>query len=229
MKIESNFKPLQPLSAEAKAEKLDSNLREAAKMYEGYFLNEMVRAMRSTVKRDENAPLKQNFAEKIFEGQLDQQYVDGWSKKGGVGLADMIHEQISEKYAQTQQKRSFFPKGPLPIAPKKEMQGIPSDSIQMKSLPPGPQSKLEYRFEVPNPSGGGFDVQAPAPGRVIENRSLAEGWNVVRLDHGQGMTSEMTFPGQQAEMSVNSDVQPGQKLGVLDPSRPVLAWKLDWS
>ncbi len=228
MKIESGFKPLQPLSAEAKAEKQDANLREAAKMYEGYFLNEMVRAMRSTVKRDEDSPMKQNFAEKIYEGQLDNQYVENWTNKGGIGLADMIHQQISDKYAQTQQKRSFFPKGPLPIAPKKEMMGAPVDSIQMKALPPGPQSKMEYRFEVPNPSGGAFEVQAPGAGRIIENRPLGEGWNVVRLDHGQGMSSEMTFPGQAAEIGVNTDIEAGQKLGQLDSKRPVLAWKLDW-
>lgn len=229
MKIESSFKPLQPLNAEQKAAKLDGDLREAAKMYEGYFLNEMVRAMRSTVQRDENSPMKQSFAEKIFEGQLDQQYVENWTNKGGIGLADMIHQQISDKYLATTKKSSFLPQGPLPIAPKKEMLQIPSDSIQMKAIKPGPEAKLEYRFEVPNPTGGTFEAQAPAKGTVIDARTIGEGWNMIKLDHGQGINSEMTFPGKLAENVLNKEVEPGQRLGVLDSSRPVLAWKLDWT
>jgi Rod binding domain-containing protein len=229
VKIDSSFKTLQPQSAEQKAAKVDGQLREAAKMYEGYFLNEMVRAMRSTIPRDENSPLKQSFAEKIFEGQLDQQYVENWSNKGGIGLADMIHQQISEKYLATAGKKSFLPQGPLPIAPKKEMLQVPADSIQMKAIKPGPEAKLEYRFEVPTPTGGTFEAQAPGKGTVSEARTIGEGWNLVKLDHGQGMSSEMTFPGKLAENVLNTEVEPGQKLGVLDSSRPVLAWKLDWT
>jgi Rod binding domain-containing protein len=229
VKIDSNFKTLQPQSVEQKAAKVDGQLREAAKMYEGYFLNEMVRAMRSTIPRDENSPMKQSFAEKIFEGQLDQQYVENWSNKGGIGLADMIHQQISDKYLATAAKKSFFPKGPLPIAPKKEMLQVPADSIQMKAIKPGPEANLEYRFEVPHPTGGAFEAQAPGKGTVSEARTIGEGWNLVKLDHGQGMSSEMTFPGKLAENVLNTEVEPGQKLGVLDSSRPVLAWKLDWT
>lgn len=229
MKIDSNFKTLQPQSAEQKAAKVDGQLREAAKMYEGYFLNEMVRAMRSTIPRDENSPLKQSFAEKIFEGQLDQQYVENWSNKGGIGLADMIHQQISDKYLATSGKKPFLPQGPLPIAPKKEMLQVPAESIQMKAIPSDPEAKLEYRFEVPHPMGGTFEAQAPGKGTVSEARTIGEGWNLVKLDHGQGMSSEMTFPGKLAENVLNTEVEPGQKLGVLDSSRPVLAWKLDWT
>lgn len=229
MKIDSTFKTLQPQSAEAKAQKLDGELREAAKMYEGYFLNEMVRAMRSTVQRDENSPMKQSFAEKIFEGQLDNQYVENWTNKGGIGLADMIHQQISDKYLATTKKNSFLPKGPLPIAPKKDALQVPSDSLQMKAIPPGPGAKLEYRFEVPTPSGGTFEAQAPVKGTVSAARTIGEGWNLIELDHGQGLKSEMTFPGKLAENVLNKEVEPGQRLGELDSSRPVLAWKLDWT
>jgi Rod binding domain-containing protein len=230
LKIQSSTLPIQP-NAEEKAAKLDGQLRDASQMYENYFLNEMVKAMRSTVHRD-GGMMKPSFAEKIFEGQLDQQYVDGWAKKGGIGLADMIHQQISERYqAATNQKKGVFSlKGSLPIAPKKEPHGIPAtDSMQMKAIPPGPQSKLEYRFEVPNPSGAPFEAQAPYAGKVVESKTLGEGWNLVKLDHGQGMSSELTFPGSLPEMGSGIEVEAGQKLGSIDSSRPVLAWKLDWT
>ncbi len=226
MKIQNGIS-LTPPSAEVKAQQQDKQLREAAEMYEGYFLDQMVRAMRSTVPKEDGI-LKKNFAEQIFTGQLDQKYVENWTKKGGVGLADMIYNQISER-VQAAGKQIPMNRGMLPIAPKSEAHGIPSsDSIQMKALPASPEAKLQYRFEVPNPSGAGFEAQAPLGGLVLESRKLSEGWNTVRLDHGQGLTSELTFPGQQAELVTGSEVQAGQRLGLLDSSRPVLAWKLDW-
>lgn len=231
MKIQSGFS-IKPDAPEAKAAKQDAALKDASKMYESYFLDQMVRAMRSTVNRD-NGIMKQNFAEKIFEGQLDSKYVEEWSNKGGVGLADMIYAQISEKVAANGRKPQLAPKGALPITPKKEALGLPAggaDSIQFKAIPTvDPQSKLEYRFEVPNPSGGEFEAQSPMAGRVLSTQSLGEGWSGITLDHGQGIKSEMTFPGRLAEMVIGDEVQTGQRLGVLDSSRPVLAWKLDWT
>ncbi|NJL26086.1 MAG: hypothetical protein HC902_13580 [Calothrix sp. SM1_5_4] len=50
MKIQSGFS-LQPPTAEARAEKQDQQLRDAAKMYETHFLNQMVKAMRLTTGR----------------------------------------------------------------------------------------------------------------------------------------------------------------------------------
>ena len=226
LKIQNGFS-LAPQTAEAKAKQQDTQLREAAEMYEGYFLDQMVRAMRSTIPKEEGI-LKKNFAEQIFQGQLDQQYTEAWTKKGGVGLADMIYSQINERM---QGMKAGNPqKGVIPIAPKKEVHGIPAaDSIQMKTLPAEPNAKLNYRFEIPSPSGGGFEAQSPMSGKVVESKSLSDGWNTVRLDHGQGLRSELTFPGSPAQISAGTEVEAGQRLGILDSSRPVLAWKLDWT
>ncbi len=99
----------------------------------------------------------------------------------------------------------------------------------MKSVPPGPQGKLEYRFEVPNPDGTPFEAQAPYAGQILESKTLGEGWNLVKLDHGQGLTSELTFPGSLPEIGAGKEIAAGQKLGRIDSARPVLAWKLDWT
>ncbi len=221
MKIQNGFS-LVPPSAETQAANLDKNLREAAQMYEGHFLNQMVKAMRATVNR-EGGVLRPNFAEKIFSDQLDSQYVENWSKKGGVGLADMIYDQIRERITASGKQDQMIPKGALPLAPKSH------DSIRMKSIPRDSGAGLHYRFEVPDPSGASHEAQAPMPGRVVESRPLSEGWNLIRLDHDLGIESELTFPGQLAQMSQGTDVESGQRLGLLDPSRPVLAWKLEWS
>jgi peptidoglycan hydrolase FlgJ len=229
LKIQPSALPIKQ-DPQEKAAKLDAQIRDASQMYETYFLGEMVKAMRSTVPRD-GGIMKPGFAEKIFEQQLDQQYVDGWAKKGGIGLADMIHEQVSAKFNATANRGSFsLKKGMMPVSPKQVPHSIPAtDSMQMKTIPRGESGGLEYRFEVPNPSGGTYEAQAPYSGRITDHKTLGEGWNLVKLDHGQGVSSELTFPGVLPEMVAGIDVKAGQKLGTLDPSRLVLAWKLDWT
>lgn len=219
MKIQNGFS-LKPLSPEERAAAQDQQLRAAAKMYENHFLNEMVKAMRKTVTRDENSPLKQNFAEKIFTEQLDQKYVDGWSEKGGVGLADMIYKQIKEQYFNNTKRDFSHPRGALPLKSG-------ADSVQMKMIPGGRTSALEYRFEVPDPSGEPVDVLAPFDGHIVSAAPLSDGWQSVKLDHGLGVTSELTFPGLMAAKVSQVPVKAGQKLGLIDPGRPVLAWNLD--
>jgi peptidoglycan hydrolase FlgJ len=221
---------LVPQSAEAKLKDQDAHLKDAAKMYETHFLNEMVKAMRSTVHNDDG-PIKPNFAEKIFSEQLDQQYVDGWANKGGVGLADMIYSQIKEKYYGSDHKQiQGIQKNMLPIAPQKSPIGIPStDSIQMKTIPSENPKSLGYRFEVPDASRGGFEVRSPMAGKLASVERLDQGWNILALDHGDGLTSRMTFPGQVTDSSIGRELTPGQRLGILDPSRPVLAWNLEQS
>lgn len=78
----------------------ETRLREAAQMYEEQFLGEMVKAMRRTI--PESDFMKPSSAEKIFREQLDQQYVEAWADKGGIGLADLIVDQIKEAQSQIQ-------------------------------------------------------------------------------------------------------------------------------
>ncbi len=229
MKIQSGIS-LTPPTQEAKAQAQDAQLRDAAKLYETHFLNEMVKSMRSTVGQQDGL-IKRNMAEKIFSEQLDQKYVDGWADRGGVGLADMIYNQIKEKYMGTKQQ-GFAPRPQvLPIQPKPNSLGIPpTESIQIQAIPTEPKdNKLSYRLTVPGAQGGGYDVRAPMPGRILSVQPLGQGWNSVRLDHGQGMSSELTFPGQVTDSATGGVLAAGEKLGALDPARPALAWNLEWT
>ena len=229
MKIQNGFS-LKPATPEAKAAHQDQALRDASKMYEHHFLNEMVKAMRSTVGQEDGL-IKRNMGEKIFSEQLDQQYVQGWTEKGGVGLADMIYTQIKDKYFASQQKHIPGLKHVLPISPKQDPHGIGSpDSIQFKAIPPQPgMGKIGYRFEVPNPSSGQFEVRAPMAGKIAAVNRLDQSWTSLDLDHGDGLRSELTFPGQVTDLGQGDSVEAGQRLGILDSARPALAWNLDWN
>lgn len=228
MKIQNGYS-LKPLPANEAAEKRDQQLRNAAKMYESHFMNEMVKAMRKTIPREDGL-IKHNFAEQIFTEQLDSKYVEGWSDKGGVGLADLIYNQLKDRFGGDAGKPIRAP-GALPLNPKKDPMNLNStDSIQMKAIPPSAGAKLEYRFQIQDPTiGSQYEAQAPFAGRILDAQTLEDGWNLVKLDHGQGLLTELTFPGSVTNLSPGTEVQTGQKLGSLDSSRPVLAWKLDWA
>ena len=227
MKVQNGFS-LKPLTPEARADKNEKQLRDAAKMYENHFLGQMMKSMRSTI-HHEDGFIKQGTGEKIFAEQLDQKYVDGWADKGGVGLADLIYSQIKERYMGTVKKDFSQPTRALPINPQKDPRGLKMpESVKVKMLPTQSQNSMEYRFEVPDPKGENFNAQAPLAGKVSGLQNVGEGWKSVSLDHGLGMNSEITFPGELAQIEVGDDVVAGAPLGRLSSPSPVVAWKLDW-
>ncbi|MDX9732296.1 MAG: rod-binding protein [Bdellovibrionales bacterium] len=82
----------------------DPRVMEAARMYEKYFLGQMTKAMRSTVQHSDLQ--QQSMGEKIYREQLDDQYVDAWTESGGIGLADMIHDELIGKMEMAKQRRT---------------------------------------------------------------------------------------------------------------------------
>lgn len=90
-------------------------MRKAAQAYEKYFLDEMVKAMRSTVPEGQGL-IKPSFAENLYKENLDQEYVKKWVESGGVGLSDLIYEQLKDQIGRTQGGAVRpGPSGPLPI------------------------------------------------------------------------------------------------------------------
>jgi peptidoglycan hydrolase FlgJ len=81
----------------------DKRVLDAAKMYEKYFLGQMMKAMRSTVAKSDLE--KTSMGEGIYRDQLDDQYVDSWGERGGIGLADMIHDELVGKAEMAKMRR----------------------------------------------------------------------------------------------------------------------------
>lgn len=71
-------------------------IRGVAELYEKQFLRDMVKQMRSTVSFSDVS--KPSFAEGYFSEQLDQEYVEKWGDGGGIGLGDMIYQQLISQY-----------------------------------------------------------------------------------------------------------------------------------
>lgn len=82
----------------------EAQIDNVSKMYEKHFLRELVKAMRSTVTPSEWT--QPGMAESIYRQNLDHEYVEQWGNEGGIGLADVIYDQIVFQYGKTGQKNS---------------------------------------------------------------------------------------------------------------------------
>jgi flagellar protein FlgJ len=204
-----------PLNKEAPTQAhLEDQLHKASEMYEQHFLNEMVKAMRSTIHKDDGF-LPPNMAENIFSEQLDQQYVEKWSAKGGIGLSDLIYEKMHER---------LFPKRDL---------GRPAGPVPFRHSPMPFDMKVEPKKDG---NGGRFlfrgdPSQSPAPpvvapwkGRVESAAMDSNGWSHVSLSHENQLRSQIAYRGQLAALEIGADVEEGQSIGILSPTDPILRW-----
>ena len=64
----------------------EARLRQASQMYEQRFLNSLVKQMRRTV--PESDLVKKNFAQQIYEQKMDENTVEKWTNKGGIGTTE---------------------------------------------------------------------------------------------------------------------------------------------
>lgn len=186
------------------------SVMKAAKLYESQFLREMVRAMRKSVPESEFMPA--SHAEKIFREQVDDNVVDDWSERGGVGIANLIYEKVMERYGNMLPKAR--PQGPINV--KSEVKTVP---VELK------KEDLTLKLQVQN---GSNEVRAPWNAKVISSQQLDQGWVSLLLDHGDlngGAKSTLLYKGTLLT-SENNEVLAGQRLGLLSPENQGILWRV---
>ncbi|MBP3284613.1 MAG: rod-binding protein [Clostridia bacterium] len=77
----------------------DKQLKEACQGFEAIFVNMMLSEMRKTV--PESGLMESSFANDTFTQMLDEEIAESVSKGKGIGIADMMYKQISEKLKNT--------------------------------------------------------------------------------------------------------------------------------
>lgn len=216
MKIEK-FRPLRQAPT---PQEMDQKLKDVAKLYENQFLREMVKSMRSTV--TDSGFIKKNQAEQIFSEKLDQQYVDNWSDKGGVGFADMIYKQLIEKYGPAMGIRPppARPQGPLPIDVKSQFTG---------HIKVDPQNQNKMQVEYKREAEGVETLQSPWSGMFKRHYQFAPDEHMVELLHDNGISSKIAFRGQVLPGAMGQEIQAGSSLAVLSPETKAFYWNLDLS
>jgi flagellar protein FlgJ len=198
-------------------------------MYEKHFLGEMMKAMRSTV--HESGFIQVNQAEKIFREQLDGEYVDKWSEKGGIGLSKVIYDQLIEKYGAQMgiKKTELKPMGPIALNEKSNF------TAHQFRHPGRSQEAMSYRISrTAPPVAGAQAVQAPenqvkAPwgGTLTTVRNLVDKQTLLEIEHDNGLKSQVVFKGELSQIETGKKVQAGETLGILSPEAKSLYWTVE--
>lgn len=211
--------PLQDIKPRAEQE---AKLREAAQMYERHFLNEIFKAMRKTVPEGEGI-LPGSFAQRIYRDQLDEQYVDAWKEKGGIGLTDMIFNQLKEQVL-GRDSNLPAPRGPLSVPSAAKPLGLPGQG-STKAISKGEQS-ASFILQCPphQQSGREREVASPWSGRLLQSFRSPGGRCVSRIDHGEGVESILNYIGYNSPSLVGERLEAGQKLGLMEAGNEAMAW-----
>lgn len=176
-------------------EQQDQKIRDVAQQYEKHFLRELMKSMRSTV--SDGGLVEKSQAEKIFSEQLDEQYVDQWGNSGGIGLADMIHKQLIEKFGVQMGIKAPLNgmRGPIPLQPRdkealgfKTTAGVDSLSFKFKDLSKSPR-------DLTNPFDG-----------VVTGMEQKDGESLLSIEHQNGFNSLLKFPTPMASLTTDANV-----------------------
>lgn len=216
-----------PLSLE-RSQTPESKVRDVAKLYEKQFLREMVAAMRQTV--HSSGLIQENMAEKIFREKLDNEYVEAWGDKGGIGLGDIIYNQLMEKYGQQLGLKNKIQKPQGPIALDNS-----SNSFRL-SKPINTHAEVQARqgstfvFErLKNVDvGESIKLKNPWEGRLVGQYNLESGEKVLDIEHVNGLKSKILFHGENlVEISKDEPIAAGATLGVVGPETQKVLWKVN--
>lgn len=198
----------------------EDKLRQVSEMYENYFVREMMKQMRATVQ--EGGFIKQNNAEKIFRGQLDDQYADQWVKAGGIGLSNLIYDQLVEKFGNQYgfKKSVDRPVGPLAIDNKSTFAGFVSRLPNSEDRTTG-----EITMKFQSAEGNKSELLNPWAGTLLSKNYLDMDQIQYRIKHDNGLESLImtrgTGLGPEQKLSLGDTIGAGQQLGWLSSASPL--------
>lgn len=227
-----NSRQLNPLGNSApmaeKPNKVTENkLREVAQLYENQFIREMMKQMRATVQ--ESGFIKKNNAEKIFQDQLDGQYADQWVQAGGIGLTDMIHQQLMDKYGERLGLRAPIekPHGPIDLNQKANFSGVTAGQTASAEGAPvtGP---VTFKLQAEDTKAP-VELKSPWAGVLLDKKYLEMDQIQYRIKHDNGLESLIltrgTGAGSEQNWATGDRIEAGQRLGWAGATSP-LFWTL---
>lgn len=206
----------------------DAKIRQAAQMYEQHFLGEMVKAMRQTVEHGQLT--EPTMAEKIYSEQLDGHYVESWAGRGGVGLADIIYNQVQDRFfnhggvAPRPQGPLHLQKGTTIKIDETRQHGIPV--VTPRSTIPNNDVSFLYEWNDADQNSRPHEVLSPYDGELLQSFRVGEDRQILKIAHNDGLLSTLSFMGQTKDLRLGDRVTAGQKLGALSPLAKGLTWQV---
>lgn len=188
-------------------------IRAAAREFESLFLHQLFKTMRSTV--PEGGLLDGGFGGQVFTDMLDMEYARMGADQGGVGLADLVAEQLGAGPAagriepprprmvdalRRYHGHAGFDRLVTPVA------GRVSSPFGPRQLPDEDAPRHHAGLDIAAPPGTA--IRAAAGGRVVFAGERGGYGNAVIVDHGNGLT---TLYGHASELLVAEGdvVRPG--------------------
>jgi flagellar protein FlgJ len=181
---------------------MDKKLQEVSEGYEKIFLNELVKSMRKSV--TESDFLDTGSAGKIYREQLDQEYINSWSQRGGLGIKEMVHEHLLRQYGEKLGLK------------------LPEEKIQQKNnLVQSDFFKLSDVIK-PEDENGSKKVFSSESGVLVSKKRLSDDnqWLLTLKTKIQDQPSliHISFKGVlDKNLQEGQIVSPGQRLGTLSP------------
>ena len=201
-------------------EQMDQKFKDVAKLYEKQFLREMVKAMRSTV--HEGGFIQTSNAEKIFKEKLDDEYVEKWGDKGGIGLSDMIYDQLIQRYGEAAGIRANASRVKGPIS----AENLPQFQVRNRSNPALKDSDFPLTYEFQKVAQEKSPLLNPLQGKVQRFAKVGPEETLLEVLHEGGLRSRLVFRGPAETLAPGQELQTGQKVGLLSPDAQSFFWSL---
>jgi peptidoglycan hydrolase FlgJ len=213
-----------PLTEQRSNKVTEDKLREVAEMYEKHFIREMMKQMKSTVQ--EGGFIKKNNAEKIFTDQLDDQYADQWTKSGGIGMSQLIYDQLMEKYGVRFGLKAAVdkPMGPIATNQRMNFSGV-SQAPDEETRPNNLKSNSSITFKFENPANEKLPLTNPWEGILLDKKYLEMDQVQYQIKHDNGLESLIltrgTGLGPEHKLSLGDTIKSGEQLGWVSGSSPL--------
>ena len=195
----------------------NAKVDEVSKLYEKQFLREMVKAMRGS---SDMGYMKPSMGEKIYREELDNQYVEAWGEKGGVGLQSLIYDQIMERYFDNSPGMKSLKAGGM-------MKLTDKDISSVRPLPTTQPSQMPLKIELKeNQNGTPTHVQLPFDAKFLSQSKMLDGKTAVTLEHQGGFKSTFIFDGVFLSQPKNTELKQGTPIATLSPEIKSFFWNL---
>ncbi|WP_303785394.1 flagellar assembly peptidoglycan hydrolase FlgJ [Azovibrio restrictus] len=184
-----------------------AGLKSAAQEFEALFLQMMMKSMRATTSQDS---LLDSDASRFFTGMLDQQVALNLSRSGGLGLAELLEQQLSRQLAESGGRPasiSAAPRSELPLArpsgqqdrgaslqpPVQRAAAAPLQAYQSSPAQEVPQTPKAFVDQLWPHAVEASRITGIPPQFLVAHAALESGWGKRDIRNPDGSPSHNLF------------------------------------
>jgi hypothetical protein len=189
--------------------------------------------MRKTIPKDEVVP--ETMADDIFKNQLDDKYAEQWTDQGGIGLAEVIYQQLQDKYARptefSKPSGEFIKLPPSKGVSADKGAGAPQvKTVGLVGVKKDIFENADKNLFIVKKTEGGFDIRSreplaehvhlrsPMSGVILQAAALEDGRQLVTIKHDEGLVSQFVHTGHN-RVKTNVRVAAGEVIADLPASQ----------